>query len=395
MKTMKLGVILLAFLLAAMVMVPMVNAAEQNATTASAVDVSKIQLPQLQFNNSQTQVIVTGELSPEPNMKSAQGVINAATSGSASVSGVPYGSIIYHSKSGVTTVFDSTGKQLFAAEDSKAALVNTPKGPLPATGIHEVPSGSVVSSDGKNTMVTYQGRVLFREIDEKSNAQQTNSLVTAQAFSIPPGYVEGIEGSPTSQNVGYYSTTWRVPIQPSHTNSNSGAIYLFNGVQTTTGRSLLIQPVLAWRAESQAAWSIESVFMYGDTTGVHSTRRYGVSEDHQIQGTMTYNAQSKLWTMITLDNSNGLSTSLTVSNSMPNSGVVINAWLEDYQPGQNRYICGSTTFNNFVVRDTSNNNIRPSSVTRYIQSDNWPYLTGLDVRINNWPTSITLKTNPQ
>jgi len=391
MKTMKLGVLLLTFLLAAVAMVPMVSATEQNASSVSAVDVNNSPLPQLQFNNSQTKVVVTGELSPELTAQSAQVAALAATQ-SHTVSKIPYGSIIYHSKDGVTTVFDSTGKQLFAAEDSKAALVNTTKGPLPATGIHEVPSGSVVSSDGKNTMVTYEGKVLFREIDEKSNAQQTDSLVTAQAFSIPHSYVEGIEGTPTSQNVGYYSTTWRVPTTPS---DHAGVLYLFNGVQTTTGRSLLIQPVLAWHAESQTEWSMESVFMYGETTGVHSTRRYGVSENHQIQGTMTYNAQSNLWTIITLDNSNGFSTSLTVSNSMPNSGVVINAWLESWGSSLNRLMCGSTTFNNFVVRDTSNNNIRPSSVTRYIQSGNWPYLTGLDVLTNNWPTSITLKTNPQ
>ena len=57
MKTLKIGIVLLAFLLAAMVMVPMVNAT--TAVNYSLVsDVSKLPFPQLHFNASQNYVNV-------------------------------------------------------------------------------------------------------------------------------------------------------------------------------------------------------------------------------------------------------------------------------------------------------------------------------------------------
>jgi hypothetical protein len=401
MKTMKIGVVLLALLLAGIAMVPMVFAEKQSTNSASpdqmsvlTPDISKTPLPQLQFDKSQMYVKVDNELSPDPNIVSSQ--INQMKIGSQnlSISKFPYGSIIYHSNDGITTVFTADGKQLFAALDAKAALVNTPKGPRPATGIHDVPSGSVVSSDGKITTVIYQDKLLFKEIDEKLDTKQTPSLITPLTLVNPPSYVEGIEGTPTSQNVGQYSALWTVPTNPSNTNPSGGPIYLFDGVQTVTGRSLLIQPVLEWHAETQNAWSIASWFMYSSTNGVHSTRKYGVSTGHQIQGQMTYNAPGVYWNIGTIDNSNGLSTYLTVSNSMPNSGVEINLWLESWQTGLNRYMPSSTTFNNFIVRDTNNNNIRPSSITPVVQQSYWPQLTGLGVT-NNWPTSITLRTNTQ
>ena len=55
MKTLKIGVILLAFMLAAIVMVPMVNAEGQKVTagavehvSAPTIDVNKFELPHLQ-----------------------------------------------------------------------------------------------------------------------------------------------------------------------------------------------------------------------------------------------------------------------------------------------------------------------------------------------------------
>lgn len=401
MKTLKIGVVLLALLLAGMAIVPMVSAEVQpvntvspNPETVMTAGDGKIPLPQLQFDKSQEYVIVDNELSPDPNaaLPQTDWIISGAKNHT--ISKFPYGSIIHHSNDGVTTVFTSEGKQLFAAQDVKAALVNSPKGPRPATGIHEVPSGAVVTSDGKITTVTYQDKLLFTEIDERTDTPQTGSLEGLLTFVNPPQYVEGIEGTPTSQNVGQYSALWTVPTNPRYTNPSGGAIYLFNGIQTVTGRSLLIQPVLEWHAETQNAWSIASWFMYSSTGGVHSPRIFGVSTGHQIQGRMTYNVPGVYWNVATIDNSNGQGTYLTVSNSMPNSGVEINLWLESWQTGLNRYMPSSTTFNNFIVRDTNNNNIRPSSITPVVQQSYWPQLTGLGVT-NNWPTSITLRTNTQ
>ena len=65
------------------------------------------------------------------------------------------GAIIYHSKTGVTTVFDSSGKQLFATDDAKAATLSN--GVL-ATYVDEIPSGSMELEYQGKTYVTYGGK---------------------------------------------------------------------------------------------------------------------------------------------------------------------------------------------------------------------------------------------
>ena len=124
MKLRKIGVVLLALLLAAMAMVPMVSANDQQNTIGSSdqtivpvIDVTKIVVPQLQFDKSQKSVIVNGELSPRQNIQTAQITAASMTNG---VNTIPFGSIIYHTKEGFTTVFDSQGNQLFTAEDTKS-----------------------------------------------------------------------------------------------------------------------------------------------------------------------------------------------------------------------------------------------------------------------------------
>ena len=64
------------------------------------------------------------------------------------ITGIPFGAIVHHSADGITTVFDSAGEQLFSAEDSKSAMVNTPNEPLPATSVFEVPDKSLIVENG-------------------------------------------------------------------------------------------------------------------------------------------------------------------------------------------------------------------------------------------------------
>ena len=66
MKTLKIGIILLAFVLAAMAIVPMVSAT--NAVNYSLVsDVRTLPILQLHFNTSQKYVNVNTELDPDLN----------------------------------------------------------------------------------------------------------------------------------------------------------------------------------------------------------------------------------------------------------------------------------------------------------------------------------------
>lgn len=69
MKQHKICVVLLALLLASMAMVPMVSAAdEEKGSLAPALDIRNIQLPELQFDSTQTKVLVTTEFHLDPDL---------------------------------------------------------------------------------------------------------------------------------------------------------------------------------------------------------------------------------------------------------------------------------------------------------------------------------------
>jgi hypothetical protein len=409
---MKLGVILLAFLLAAMVMVPMVNAAEQNATTASAVDVSKIQLPQLQFNNSQTKVVVTGELSPEPITQSAQVTALVATK-SSDISKIPYGSIIYHSKSGVTTVFDSTGKQLFATNDSDVAQVSTPQGLKPATQVHEIPSGSIIYSTDNRTYIFYNNQLILTTVN--SIVVQSNQKASTSSVAWPPAYIEGAESSSLT-NVGQFTAQWNVPASPQKLKKNSNKdvyrsqLSIWNGIQSNDG-TFLIQPVLEWAwkdkgldPEPGTVWTGASWYLYpSQSDSFHSTRIRGINPGDNIEGNMLYNKYNNYWTVTLTDITRNIKTTYWtqgIKKSMPNNNVQIQTILEAgnkfdtntqrYIP-DGQYICGGFTFNNFYLVDTNGNNILPKTIGTKTNSAYWPQISGLFVG-NSWPSKIVFNT---
>jgi len=121
--SLKRNTLICIMLLAVLISIPLVDA-DEYPSASSAVTAAETQLPQMHFNNSQAKVVVTGELSPEQSAEYAQATAIGQTSASLTI---PLGSIIYHADN-VTTVFDATGKQLFAADDSQAATLHTFKG---------------------------------------------------------------------------------------------------------------------------------------------------------------------------------------------------------------------------------------------------------------------------
>lgn len=305
---------------------------------------------------------------------------------------------MYHSKSRDTTVFDSTGKQLFTVTDLQTEKVLTPAGLKPATHVFEVPSGSDVQVSGSTTKIALAGTRVLTIIDEASAVSLPLSV-----SNWPWQYIEGGEAT-LSGSAGEFTARWTVPSNPPQTvpggsGSSGSQVMLWNGVHTTTTPYRLIQPVLEWHKKDYqsdpnppAAWSIASWFAYS-SGAVHSPRQYGIYSGDTIQGRMTYSTSYNYWNIATSDLSRGINTYLTVSNSMPNSNVEIMIILEGIGLTNNNHICGDTTFNNFVVLNTNGVSIRPSSITTAVNPSGWwtGKLTGLGVS-NNWPNSLTLNT---
>lgn len=157
MKRLKLITVLLALLLAAAVIVPMVSATEldkysveKSAIDSVSIDVKTVQLPTLHSDKNAVIVDVSDEFVSDENIQSSQISEKLKSSNKLSSSKIPFGAIVKHSKNGITTIYDSTGKILFSVDDAKAPKIDTPNGLMPATFVHEVPDKSVIYDEKKS-----------------------------------------------------------------------------------------------------------------------------------------------------------------------------------------------------------------------------------------------------
>lgn len=360
--------------------VPVVNA-EDNSKRDVITEQLIGNFPDLAFDSHMKKTMVAGELSPSK-------VDN--------VDFIPEGSIIYHSKNGVTTVFNSKGEQILVADDNDAVKVSTPSGLKPATLVHEIPSGSFISTKDNAIFVKNENRLILTILTESPEESFINRV------AWPAQYIEGSE-SGALNSLGQYYAKWNVPQSPRMTYDNPNnpmersQIAIWNGVQTTDGTKL-IQPVLEWYWKDHASdpnpgnvWTGSSWFAYtGSSSTLHSSRLSGIQPGDVIEGDMLYNHYSNYWTVVFRDVTRNVQTTYMVE-SMPNNNVDVETMLEGVTIPDNRYICGDTTFRDFYVVDTSGHDILPDTVTAHVNSAYWSHLSGLGVG-NSWPTSIALNT---
>jgi hypothetical protein len=211
--------------------------ADNNSTSEFNADT--YQLPVLQFDPSQEKVIVNRELSPVVEEEGSNDTIKRTFMEGTASSTIPVGSIIYHSKDGITTVFDQTGKQILAAEDSQAEMMQTPVGLIPATHVHTVPSGSDSYASANATCYVYNNTVIWVTIHEKmdplENPEGNTSVTDSSTFSgktlnaLSDGvFVMGAQviesavvNNPDFKTGDSFTSEWTVPQSPSRTGAYS------------------------------------------------------------------------------------------------------------------------------------------------------------------------------
>jgi len=423
---------LIALVLITIVIVPIVSAAEKEKdttslsieTAATAIDTKQMQLPKLQFEKSKKYVNVTGELSPKSDRKAEDSLTIVSASKNTVPSEIPYGAIIYHSKDGVTTVFDSKGQQLFAAEDSKSRKVKTPKGLIPSTFIHEVPDKSVIVNNGSILYVFNNKNRILTVIDD--NNGNINNFETYIPSTLSPQWIEWAE-TESIPTVGQFTARWNVPVNPTQVNYHTdGTVYhgstitIWNGLETPEPGLFLLQPVLEWYIKdkptdpnpSSPYWTMAVWYLWG-TTGnevIHSSRSAGISSGDQMQGnielnTMGYDAIASITDLS--PNGGGSSTLFLTENTAPNiermpyqnlkATVVLEGWDPTKLQGLSKeYLCGPVTFQNFVLTDSDRVNIISTTpINSGINTQYWnPSIFGLSVN-NQWPNTITLNTGNQ
>nr|WP_319375085.1 hypothetical protein [uncultured Methanoregula sp.] len=437
MKSLHWSVILLALLLAAMAMVPMVSAAPVQPSEKAQIDElntfaaseNSKPLPQLQYDKNQKMVSVNGEFQVDANTQNSQVRSGIAASANPIVTQLPFGAIVYDSGS-TTTVFDSTGKELFAVDDATTPLISTPGGAMRATSVFEIPDNSLIMENQNTINVFYDNKRILTVMGNPEGAlkETVSKMKTYSPGTLSPQWIEYGETAPIS-SIGQYSARYNVPKKPMLTKNFTTGHPSLDGSQSTIWNGLqdrndiyLLQPVLEWYIRhnagdpypDEANWSIATWWISPwefNNNGFHSTRRYGipstgelVSTGDLMQGNMYYNAGS--WSGAITDLTLGISSSLqlntTQSSNLTYQNLRAYTVLEGWDPTiigmsttnfNSNYIPGNITFSNIIINDRDGNSVIPSGMPGYINSATWDVTAyGLSVTNTSWPTSIKLNT---
>nr|WP_321351590.1 hypothetical protein [uncultured Methanoregula sp.] len=434
MKSLHWSVILLALLLAAMAMVPMVSAAPVQPSEKAQIDElntfaaseNSKPLPQLQYDKNQKMVSVNGEFQVDANTQNSQVRSGIAASANPIVTQLPFGAIVYDSGS-TTTVFDSTGKELFAVDDATTPLISTPGGAMRATSVFEVPDKSLIMENENTINVFYDNQRVLTVIGDSAGTRKkiVSKQKTYSVGAIPAQWIEYGETAPLS-TVGQFSARWNVPKKPTlvrnFTPLQNGSLdgtqsVIWNGLQQNG--TYLLQPCLEWyirdKADAsyptEANWSIATWWAANKERGFHSTRRYGIPSEMELvstgdlmQGNMYY--YGGLWTGTITDLTVGISSTMYLNTSLSSKlkyqNLAAYTVLEGWNPNiinmgtqyyNSSYIPGNMTFGNIIINDIDGNSVIPSTISGYVNSAIWDVTNyGLSVTNTSWPTSIKLNT---
>jgi len=383
MKHIKISVVLLALLLATLAIVPMVSATESvkdvvAVNSNAGRDEISVQLPQLQYNINQNTVMVGNDLSPDENVQNDQIIQTSRAAQNPTISKIPYGSIIQHSKNGMTSVFDSTGKQLLITNDANAKKIAAPGGYKAASKIHQVPNGSIIRTNGEITTVDYEGRRILTVLNPD------NPLIL-------PGYDGWIESSRdlTVSELGQFIAYWTVPSSPP-TPQTDTTDFLFNGIQPSSSGGI-VQPVLEWNQAGSGRWTGRA--WYVDQYGVgYPSNPINVNVGDSIKGTLGWNPNIQHWNIIFADETTTDSTSIFSENAanIGSTNLQMYTALEGYGVDDNSDVPGHTTFNNMRIRDV-NLNVVDIDWVKLVEYDPHNALTNLDVTWTS-DTQVTLHT---
>jgi hypothetical protein len=364
MRLRKTIIALLALLLAGVVMVPCVSAVP-------------VLLPQLLHDINQDPVMVGNELSPEKNIESVEVSQVVKATKNPVISKIPYGSIIRHSKDGMTTVFDPAGKQLLITRDIDAKQVSTPEGIKPASRLHQVPDGSIIRTDGNVTTVYSDGERILTVLNPE------NSLVIPDFY----GWIESSRDLSVSE-LGQFIAYWTVPTPPPSPQSDT-AVFLFTGIQPSSGG--IVQPVLEWNQAGSGGWTGRA--WYVDQYGVgYYTSPISVNNGDSIKGTLSWNSNIQHWQIIFEDQSTGQSVSIFSENAanIGSANLQMYVVLEGNNVDDDTDVPGHTTFQNMRIRDVNLNVVDIDWVKR-VETDLHNALTNLDVTWTS-DTQVTVHT---
>jgi len=193
----------------------------------------------------------------------------------------------------------------------------TPFGYLPKECVHHVREDEVASFDDVDEMFRIRRRVTLE--NGKDDYQIVEEYPRCESEPVKP---QGSRAEPngwaayalwlTNIPLTEFGGEWSVPSNP--TQEGLQTLFLFTGLQNAYSREVsIIQPVLQWgssEAGDSKTWEIASWFV-GGSHASYSDLVGPCSPGDTIVGNMTLNSSGQ-WQIITADQNNGLTTTLTV-----------------------------------------------------------------------------------
>jgi len=263
-------------------------------------------------------------------------------------------------------------------------------GDVPEECVHEVRSGtriledhqSVINPDG--TRVKYDPcsqKIDLTAIKDRRHKSKSSTAVPSQATNPAPAgtniehsWIEA--GWLNGTNFTSFSGNWNVPAPPALTTDPiSGlptTIYLFPSTESSND-NCIIQPVLGFNGPVTNTWSIASWYGCGSGPYFYSSP-VQVNNGDSISGSMTLNAATGNWTIITQDmtKTGSAPTSMTVNQTnVDGAQDSAQAALEVYNVGScaNYPASGPVAFTNLSIAANYGTPYAPTMPAGYWDSE--------------------------
>jgi hypothetical protein len=284
---------------------------------------------------------------------------------SSSIYSIPSGSVIDHSADGVTTVYAPNGTCILTAQDSKADMIGTPAGKsLPATHLHQVPSGSRICTIGDGVTKVYKNETCILTVVNRDQEEDT----------IPDfdGWIEYSKDQSVDE-LWEFNAYWHVPSSPP--SPESGTVdFLFNGIEPSTGGAI-VQPVLEWNQRGSDRWT-GSAWAVSGGDSYHSDP-IDASVGDRIKGILAWDDDYNSWLIDFYDMTTGEQTYIW-SGYVGDTDLKVVTTLEGYNVEDDTDVPGDTTFYDMSFRDSNFNTVDITWEPWYGPGV-WNYLTGLRV----------------
>jgi hypothetical protein len=235
---------------------------------------------------------------------------------------------------------DSTTKQLLPPSYAVAAAstdwVPTPAGLAYRSCVHQVPNGADVSASGevmlngvkiqKIPTCPYSGTVAV-PVENDSTGGFAPTTVDPPDPLHSGWWLDSWWTS--SKQVVSLTAKWTVPPAPT---LNGATVFLFPSVEPSDSGGAIVQPVLQWGSSVAGggnSWTIASWFVPGNGIALFSPLVY-TAAGRTLTGTMTRGSSSASRWIISLDQTSGVDTMLSVDTNITSWKAVQGAVLEVY-----------------------------------------------------------------